>query len=119
MPSLTVFQQAVHSLHSKQLLKIRGFSEVKVEKVKEAVKKCLVYSNPLLLKEHVLIIFQPNGGGFMTSADLAVVRKRCFRISTGSRQWDSILNDGFQSASINEVYGEFRKSLHQGQRHIN
>jgi meiotic recombination protein DMC1 len=46
----------------------------------------------------------------MTSADLAQLRKRCFRISTRSRQWDSILNEGFQSASINEVYGEFRKS---------
>jgi len=34
--------QAVHAQHSKHLLKIRGFSEVKVEKVKEAVKKCLV-----------------------------------------------------------------------------
>ena len=45
----------------------------------------------------------------MTSADLAQLRKRCFRISTRSRQWDSILNEGFQSASINEVYGEFRQ----------
>ena len=45
----------------------------------------------------------------MTSADLAQLRKRCFRISTRSRQWDSILNEGFQSCSINEVYGEFRK----------
>ena len=45
----------------------------------------------------------------MTSADLAQQRKRCFRISTRSRQWDSILNEGFQSCSINEVYGEFRK----------
>jgi len=44
----------------------------------------------------------------MTSGDLAQVRKRCFRISTGSRQWDSILNEGFQSCSISEVYGEFR-----------
>jgi N-acetylglutamate synthase-like GNAT family acetyltransferase len=44
-----VLQQAVHAQHSKHLLKIRGFSEVKVEKVKEAVKKCLVckpYSLP-------------------------------------------------------------------------
>ena len=45
----------------------------------------------------------------MTSGDLAHVRKRCFRISTGSRQWDSILNEGFQSCSISEVYGEFRQ----------
>lgn len=43
----------------------------------------------------------------MTSAELALVRKRCFRLSTGSKQWDGILNDGFQSGSINEVYGEF------------
>ena len=34
--------QAVHAQHSKHLLKIRGFSEIKVEKVKEAVKKSLV-----------------------------------------------------------------------------
>jgi meiotic recombination protein DMC1 len=33
---------AVHAQHSKHLLKIRGFSEIKVEKVKEAVKKSLV-----------------------------------------------------------------------------
>jgi meiotic recombination protein DMC1 len=52
---------------------------------------------------------KPNGAGFMTSGDLAHVRKRCFRISTGSKQWDSILNEGFQSCSISEVYGEFRQ----------
>lgn len=56
----------------------------------------------------ILTQVQPNGASFMTSADLAQIRKRCFRISTGSKQWDSILNEGFQSCSINEVYGEFR-----------
>jgi len=50
---------------------------------------------------------QPRAGGFITSAELGQMRKRCFRISTGSKQWDSILADGFQSCSINEVYGEF------------
>ena len=44
----------------------------------------------------------------MTGAELAQIRKRCFRISTGSKQWDGILNEGFQSCSINEVYGEYR-----------
>ena len=44
----------------------------------------------------------------MTSAELLERRKRCFRISTGSKQWDSILNGGFESASISEVFGEFR-----------
>ena len=36
------------------------------------------------------------------------LRKACFRLSTGSKQWDTILNGGFQSKSINEVYGEYR-----------
>ncbi|KAK5130835.1 Meiotic recombination protein dmc1 [Meristemomyces frigidus] len=82
---------AVHGAMSKLLLKIKGFSEVKVEKVKDAAKKCM-----------------PNSAGFMTSAELLELRKRCFRLSTGSKQWDSILGGGFQSASISEVYGEYR-----------
>jgi len=49
---------------------------------------------------------QPNGNGFITSAELLDLRKRCFRISTGSRQWDAILLGGFQSCSINEVYAK-------------
>jgi len=44
----------------------------------------------------------------MTGTELLHVRKSCFRISTGSKQWDSILLGGFQSKSINEVYGEYR-----------
>ncbi|KAF2720467.1 hypothetical protein K431DRAFT_285771 [Polychaeton citri CBS 116435] len=66
---------SVHSSTTKTLLKIRGFSEVKVEKVKEAVRKCL-----------------PNGAGYVTGHELLQLRRRCFRISTGSKQWDSILN---------------------------
>ena len=44
----------------------------------------------------------------MTGFEVLQMRKECFRISTGSKQWDGILNGGFQSKSINEVYGEFR-----------
>ena len=44
----------------------------------------------------------------MTGAEMLEVRKSCFRISTGSKQWDSILSGGFQSRSINEVFGEYR-----------
>lgn len=36
------FFKSVHGATRKTLLKIRGFSEIKVEKVKEAVQKCLV-----------------------------------------------------------------------------
>jgi meiotic recombination protein DMC1 len=44
----------------------------------------------------------------MTGAEMLQIRKACFRLSTGSKQWDDILNGGFQSKSINEVYGEYR-----------
>lgn len=44
----------------------------------------------------------------MTGSELLQIRKSCFRLSTGSKNWDGILNGGFQSMSINEVYGEYR-----------
>ncbi|KAK3672773.1 Meiotic recombination protein dmc1 [Recurvomyces mirabilis] len=84
--------QSVNNTLSKHLLKIKGFSEIKVEKVKEAAKKCL-----------------PSGAcGFITGAETLILRKQCFRLSTGSKQWDAILNGGFESKSISEVYGEYR-----------
>ncbi|KAK5113954.1 hypothetical protein LTR62_003077 [Meristemomyces frigidus] len=76
---------------TKHLLKIKGFSEVKVDKVKDASKKSL-----------------PNACCFITGAETLLQRKSCFRLSTGSKQWDAILNGGFESRSISEVYGEFR-----------
>ncbi|KAK3115918.1 hypothetical protein LTR53_004249 [Teratosphaeriaceae sp. CCFEE 6253] len=82
---------SVHAAMGRHLLKIRGFSDMKVEKVKEAVKKCL-----------------PNTSGFITAAETLLNRRRCFRLSTGSKQWDHILNGGLQSSSINEVFGEYR-----------
>lgn len=36
--------QSVHSATRKTLLKVKGFSEVKVEKIKEAIQKCQVGS---------------------------------------------------------------------------
>ncbi|KAK4989628.1 hypothetical protein LTR50_003095 [Elasticomyces elasticus] len=58
----------------KVLLKIKGFSEIKVEKIKEAVNKC-----------------SPTANGFITAAELGHQRKRCIRLSTGSKQFDSVL----------------------------
>jgi meiotic recombination protein DMC1 len=56
----------------------------------------------------MLTALQPHGGSFMTGAEMLQLRKGCFRLSTGSKQWDNILLGGFQSKSINEVYGEYR-----------
>ncbi|KAF5875018.1 putative meiotic recombination protein dmc1 protein [Botrytis fragariae] len=77
----------------RRLVKIKGFSDIKAEKVKEAAKK----------------VAGPNTGGqFVTAAEHGHFRKKCIRISTGSKQLDACLNGGFQTMSISEVYGEFR-----------
>ncbi|KAJ5810570.1 Meiotic recombination protein dmc1 [Penicillium pulvis] len=81
---------SVHGATRRTLLKVKGFSEVKVEKIKEAVQKCLPST------------------GFITAMELFHQRKKVVRISTGSKQFDSILGGGFQSMSISEVFGEFR-----------
>ncbi|PMD45128.1 Rad51-domain-containing protein [Hyaloscypha variabilis F] len=83
--------QSLCATTSKRLLRIKGLSDTKVEKIKEAAKK-----------------LSPTTTGFITAAELREIRKRCIRISTGSKQLDAALNGGFQTMSINEVYGEFR-----------
>ncbi|KAJ9625719.1 Meiotic recombination protein dmc1 [Taxawa tesnikishii (nom. ined.)] len=80
---------AIECAPRKNLLKIKGFSEIKVEKVKEAVQKI-------------------TGPGFQTAFEFGQVRKKVIKLSTGSSQLDTILNGGFETGSINEVYGEFR-----------
>ncbi|KAJ9668492.1 Meiotic recombination protein dmc1 [Coniosporium apollinis] len=82
---------SVHSATRRTLLKIKGFSEIKVDKVKEAIQKC-----------------QPAAHGFITAQELGQQRRRVVKISTGSKQFDSILGGGFQSMSISEVFGEYR-----------
>ncbi|KAI0094341.1 Rad51-domain-containing protein [Irpex rosettiformis] len=63
----------------RQLLKIKGMSEAKVEKIKEAAHKIL-------------------GSSFATGLEVQEKRKRVLTISTGSKNVDTILG----------VYGEFR-----------
>ncbi|KAL5398050.1 carboxymethylenebutenolidase [Paraphaeosphaeria minitans] len=82
---------SVHAATRRSLAKIKGFSEIKVDKVKDALGKC-----------------QPSGGGFQTAHDLGQQRKRVLKISTGSKQFDAILGGGFATMSISEVFGEFR-----------
>jgi meiotic recombination protein DMC1 len=78
--------QSVHGATRKTLLKIKGFSEVKVEKVKEAIQKCL-----------------PSATGFITAMELHHQRKKVVRISTGSKQFDSILNGYRTFLSLSSV----------------
>jgi len=73
----------------KQMLKIKGMSEAKVEKIKEAAHKIV-------------------GSSFATGLELQERRKRVLIISTGSKAVDTILGGGLISQSITEVYGEYR-----------
>ena len=73
----------------KKLSAIKGLSDAKVDKIKESVTK--------LTKE-----------GFLTALEFAEKRKHCFKISTGSSEFDKLLGGGVESMSITEAFGEFR-----------
>jgi len=73
----------------RQMLKIKGMSEAKVEKIKEAAHKIM-------------------GSSFATGLELQERRKRVLTISTGSKVVDAMLGGGLMSQSITEVYGEYR-----------
>jgi len=73
----------------KNLAEIKGISEGKIDKLKEAAAKLDVNE-------------------FFTGLEVSEKRQACFRISTGSIEFDKILGGGFESMSISEVFGEFR-----------
>lgn len=71
------------------MAKIKGLSEVKVEKIKEAAGKIIKV-------------------GFIPATIQHDIRQKVFALSTGSKQLDSILGGGIMTMSITEVFGEFR-----------
>nr|XP_021195962.1 meiotic recombination protein DMC1/LIM15 homolog isoform X2 [Helicoverpa armigera] len=73
----------------KKLCNIKGFSDTKVEKIKEACQKVATL-------------------GFMTALEVSDRRKQVFKISTGSTELDKLLAGGVESMAITEVFGEFR-----------
>ena len=81
----------MHSATRRNLLKIKGFSEIKVDKVKDAITKCQVDLVSLRLAQVSLTSRQPAGGGFQTAHELGQQRKRVLKISTGSKQLDAVL----------------------------
>lgn len=83
----------------KDLEKIKGFSETKVEKIKEAGKKMMVlYITDTKRVFQATNIQQPDIMGFITALEQRERRKRCIRISTGSKQLDNILGGCVSSA---------------------
>ena len=87
----------------RRLCEIKGISEAKVDKIKEAANKLgkcvfLHFCNSSLLEAN----------NFITGYDFAEKRKACFKIPTGSTELDRILGGGIESMAITEVFGEFR-----------
>ncbi|CEP12943.1 hypothetical protein [Parasitella parasitica] len=81
--------RGVQMMTKKALLKIKGLSETKVDKIKEAAVKS-------------------QGPGFVTAKEIAVQREKVVKISTGSKQLDVLLGGGIQTMSLTEVFGEYR-----------
>lgn len=79
----------VLSTTRRNLVKIKGLSEVKVEKIKEAANKLIRV-------------------GFIPATTQLDIRQKVMALSTGSKQLDSILGGGIMTMSITEVFGEFR-----------
>lgn len=81
--------KGIHMAGRRTLLKVKGLSEAKVDKIKEAAQKII-------------------DCGFVSALELSVKRQQVFRVSTGSEDLDRLLGGGIQSMSITEVFGEFR-----------
>lgn len=73
----------------KNLCKIKGLSEAKADKIKEAANKI-------------------TSSGFITATTYAHRRECVTHITTGCTDLDSMLGGGIQTMSITEVFGEFR-----------
>ncbi|KAF8913085.1 hypothetical protein CPB84DRAFT_512463 [Gymnopilus junonius] len=85
----------------RQMLKIKGMSEAKVEKIKEAAHKILVRTiiSPSA-RGYDGRLYQ--GSSFATGVEVQDKRKRVNVISTGSKNVDGILGGGLMSQSITE-----------------
>uniref|UniRef100_G1KHF6 Meiotic recombination protein n=1 Tax=Anolis carolinensis TaxID=28377 RepID=G1KHF6_ANOCA len=68
------------------LCNVKGLSEAKVEKIKEAANK----------------LIEP---GFLTAFEYSEKRKMVFHISTGSQEFDKLLGGGIESMAITEAFG--------------
>jgi len=76
------------------LMEIKGVSEQKADKIQlEAMK--LVPT------------------GFTTATEMHLKRSQIIQITTGSKELDKLLNGGFETGSITELFGEFRTGKSQ------
>jgi RecA/RadA recombinase len=75
----------------KKLVLVKGLSEAKVEKIREAAKK-----------------LAGSKGTFRSAIDVLRADESRVRITTGSKQLDTILGGGIETGSLTEIFGEYR-----------
>lgn len=83
----TVSSVLMHT--QKTLCQVKGLSEPKIIKIREAALKLV-------------------GAGFITGTEAKIRRESIIHITTGSSALDDILGGGIESSSITETFGEFR-----------
>jgi DNA repair protein RAD51 len=78
----------------KKLTEIKGVSEQKADKMQMEAMKLV-----------------PTG--FTTATEMHLKRSQIIQITTGSKELDKLLNGGFETGSITELFGEFRTGKSQ------
>jgi meiotic recombination protein DMC1 len=76
---------------SRDLVAIKGITEARIEKIREACKK-----------------LDCRGNQFKTGLEMKAKRKHIIRVTTGSTALNGILGGGVETGSITELFGEFR-----------
>jgi Rad51/Helix-hairpin-helix domain len=82
---------AVLQTCSRDLIAIKGLSEAKVEKIREAARK-----------------LDCRGSQFKSGLEVKEKRKAVISVTTGSTELNKILGGGIETGSITELFGEFR-----------
>ncbi|KAK9760302.1 Meiotic recombination protein dmc1 [Basidiobolus ranarum] len=82
--------KAIQMISRRNLCKIKGLSEAKVDKIKEAANKI-------------------SACGFISATEYLVRRQAVVKVTTGSQELDKLIGGGgIQTMALTEVYGEFR-----------
>jgi len=81
---------SIYFTPKRQLQQVRGFSEKKIESIKESAGKLMRHQTFQRASEHLLD------------------RRAVVKLSTGSSAVDAILKGGIETGSITEIFGEFR-----------
>lgn len=81
--------EAIAYTPKKMLLAIKGISDAKADKI--------------LMEAYKLIPM-----GFTTASEFHVKRSEIIQLTTGSKEFDKLLQGGIETGSITELFGEFR-----------